>query len=291
MSKRLRLSLMKDYPFMNPNCTLHFRIGSTCENRGLAIEIVHLIANYLNLTVDVVRVSEYVPGWTNTFNEVYENKTDTYGLFYGERNSDFMAKYDYTKPILWKSESTPFSGSDFPQLLKDRRLRLVIERKAVTWFLNELNSSNEFPYYEIREALKVNPFDVVDNALEAISKESDTATVYVEHWLYKNPNKVYCNLELIDAFFQPRPQRFMFKKGNKLVEMFDEAIAVNVYQIKRIVRKYMKFHTISECSCEETGAMRLSVVPYYGSLFLFLIGIAIACCVFFKEMFQKINSQ
>ncbi|KAI6222658.1 hypothetical protein M3Y95_00916900 [Aphelenchoides besseyi] len=340
---------------------------------GMAVEIVYLIANYLNLTVDIVKVVDRVPGWTTAFDEVYNNETDVYALFFGEHTATFTAKYDFTKPILWdkikvlikrpdhsfksifdffqmyslnvwlsvlavfvlftvfgvlvqhvecklklreqykvseifwnmtgiqltkfhhinykllagkialliflvfqirivvalyesliltriikKVDSTAFAADQFTQLIKEKKLTLVIEKKtSCNWTLEGIRNNLESPFYELREALEVNPYRLVDNVLETLAQESGTATLYVEHWLYKHPNELHCDLELVDALFLPQPQRFMFKKGNQFAKMFNEAIDVNVYQIRRIVRKYRNYEFISRCPSKNTGPIQL----------------------------------
>ena len=92
---------MEEYPFVNGNCSRipHFRVGSSCPMPGMAIEIINLLTNYLNLTVDVAKVGPRIAGWINAFDEVYNNETDVYALFFGEITPAYTAKYDFTKEI------------------------------------------------------------------------------------------------------------------------------------------------------------------------------------------------
>jgi hypothetical protein len=58
---------MLDYPHLNDNCSKapHLRVGSSCNMPGLAVEILNLLTTYLNLTIDIVKVTPYVPGLFN----------------------------------------------------------------------------------------------------------------------------------------------------------------------------------------------------------------------------------
>jgi hypothetical protein len=100
-NNRIRISFMKDYPYVNKNCSRipHFRVGSSCPMPGMAVEIIALLTNYLNLTVDVAKVRSHVNGWINTFDEVYNNETDVYALLFGENTPVFTTKFDFTKEI------------------------------------------------------------------------------------------------------------------------------------------------------------------------------------------------
>ncbi|KAI6172409.1 hypothetical protein M3Y98_00969800 [Aphelenchoides besseyi] len=338
----IRVSFMKAYPFFNENCTHppHYRIGKTCLS-GIAVEIIGLIASHLNLTIDVVRVSDRVPGWINAFDELYKNQTDVYGLFFGEHTPTFTSRYDFTKAIYWNKikvvvrrpdhsfknifdffkmyhfdtwismilvfmlftafgllvqfaeyqlklrdkcnfaevfltlrrlnefvlgkislliffifqiciilelyesliltkiihqpELMPFTIDEFPRMVKERKLTLVVDSEDSNWIYEEIKNNYQSPFYELREALESNPVRIVDDVMQTIDKEYEAVTLYVEHWFNLNIAEVYCRLSLVDVSIQPQAQRFMFKKGSRFVSMFNEAIDVNKYEIKSIL--------------------------------------------------------
>ena len=98
---RIRISFVDYYPFVNGNCSRipHFRVGSSCPMPGFAVEIIALLTNYLNLTVDVAKVGPNVEGSINIFDEVYNNETDVYAWTFGEITPAYATKYDFTKEL------------------------------------------------------------------------------------------------------------------------------------------------------------------------------------------------
>lgn len=69
---RIRVSFMLNYPHANENCSrLPHREGSSCQLPGIAVEIIQLIASYLNLTIDVIKVSPYISG--KCYREYFKN--------------------------------------------------------------------------------------------------------------------------------------------------------------------------------------------------------------------------
>jgi hypothetical protein len=66
---------------------------------GMAVEIIALLTNYLNLTVNVAKVGPTAPGRINAFDEVYNNETDMYGLLFSDFTPAYTIKYDFTKEI------------------------------------------------------------------------------------------------------------------------------------------------------------------------------------------------
>ncbi|KAI6216369.1 hypothetical protein M3Y95_01281500 [Aphelenchoides besseyi] len=339
---------------------------------GLGVEIVGLIAGYLNLTIDVVRVSDRVSSWINAFEEVYNNDTDVYGLFFGEHTPPFTSRYEFTKAIYWNKikvvvrrpdhsfknifdffkmyhfdtwismilvfmlftafgllvqfveyqlklrdkcnfaevlwmmtgiqlaqvtkinynllagkislliffifqiciilelyesliltkiirqpESLPFTIDEFPRMVKERKLALVVDSEDSNWIGEEIKNNYESPFYELREALESNPVRIVENVMQTIDKQHGAVTLYVEHWFNMNVAEVYCRLSLVDVAIQPQAQRFMFKKGSRFVSMFNEAIDVNKYQIESIVRKYLTYRPLSKCPPKRSRAIQL----------------------------------
>ncbi|KAI6231706.1 hypothetical protein M3Y95_00410000 [Aphelenchoides besseyi] len=105
MSNTLRVSFMNEYPYINKNCSksVHWRVGTTCLMPGLTVELLSLIADYLNLNIEVVKVIPRVPAWKNVFNEVYRNETDVYGLLFGEHTPNYAEKFEFTNPIYWNN--------------------------------------------------------------------------------------------------------------------------------------------------------------------------------------------
>jgi hypothetical protein len=66
---------------------------------GMAVEILSLITTYLNLTIDVVKVTPYMLGWNNFYKEVRDNETDTYALFAGKNLQGYEKQFDYTETV------------------------------------------------------------------------------------------------------------------------------------------------------------------------------------------------
>ncbi|KAI6219063.1 hypothetical protein M3Y95_01127100 [Aphelenchoides besseyi] len=407
VNQTIRVSYMKDFPFFNAKCShVNHRVGSTCQFPGMTSEILNLIVTYLNLTMEVVKVSPFVPTWNNTFDEVYNNETDLYALFYNEHTKRYVSKFDFTKPIFWhnikvlikkpdhsfksifdffqmysvdiwlsmiavfmlftsfavlvhhiecqlqlrkrydignivwkmtgiqltqlngisyklrsgkmsllafsvfqiyifvglyqsliltriikKVESAPFLPDEFPQLIKDKKLTLYLDSHEARWLLEEIKNNLDSPFYELREALQFNPYKVVNDVLKAIDEERGAVTLYVENFWSTDKAEAHCNLILVDAHFLPQPERFMLRKGSDFVRIFNEAIDVNVYQINRIILKYLVYKPISKCPTQPTGATSLSLTPYYGLLLLFSIGIAASGCAFVKEMMRTKKSR
>jgi hypothetical protein len=97
---RIGVSFMLNYPFTNANCSKvpHFRVGYTCFMPGMAVELLNLITAYLNLTIDVVKVTPPVSHYSITFEEISNNETDTYALL-TERLTNYKEKLDFTRMI------------------------------------------------------------------------------------------------------------------------------------------------------------------------------------------------
>jgi hypothetical protein len=66
---------------------------------GMAMEILTLITTYLNLTIDVVKVTPYAFGWSNFYKEVRDNETDTYALFSGNNIRGYEKQFDFTETV------------------------------------------------------------------------------------------------------------------------------------------------------------------------------------------------
>jgi hypothetical protein len=98
---RLRVSFMLNYPYVNKTCSNppHFRVGSTCSMPGMVVEFLNFITTYLNLTIDVVKVIPYTSDWKPLYNEILENKTDTYALFDGKNIQGYENKFDFTETV------------------------------------------------------------------------------------------------------------------------------------------------------------------------------------------------
>lgn len=93
---------MATYPFVNGDCSNipRYRSGRSCQMPGLANELLMLITTYLNITINVVKTSRTaVPGWSNTFDEIYNNETDTYALLFSEHSKSYANKFDFTKEV------------------------------------------------------------------------------------------------------------------------------------------------------------------------------------------------
>src|ERR1700733_2202076 len=97
---RIRISFAEAYPWANVNCSRipHFRVGSSCPMPGMAVEIIGLLTNYLNLTVDVAKVGPSQEDYKYFFDEVYNNVTDVYAWFF-TNTSTRSIKFDFTKEL------------------------------------------------------------------------------------------------------------------------------------------------------------------------------------------------
>jgi hypothetical protein len=66
---------------------------------GIAIEIITLLTNYLNLTIDIKKVRSYQLDYNSyTFDELDNNETDVFALTFGN-TSTRAKKFDFTKEL------------------------------------------------------------------------------------------------------------------------------------------------------------------------------------------------
>ena len=94
-----RISFMEYYPLVNGNCSQpHFHVGSNCPMPELAVEIIALLTNYLNLTVDVAKMDSYRANFSYIFDLVYNNETDLYARFF-VNTSTRAIKFDFTNAL------------------------------------------------------------------------------------------------------------------------------------------------------------------------------------------------
>jgi hypothetical protein len=97
---RIRISFGGGYPWVNVNCSRipHFRVGSSCPMPGMSVEIIALLTNYLNLTVDVTKVDSYHADYSYVFDELYNNEMDLFTMFF-INTSTRAIKFDFTKEL------------------------------------------------------------------------------------------------------------------------------------------------------------------------------------------------
>lgn len=98
---RIRISFMPNYPFVNPKCPHmpHFRASSYCQMPGFAAEILYLLTTYLNLTIDVIKVTRRRKNYKLVFDEIDNNETDTYAILYNENTIDNKNQFNFTNEV------------------------------------------------------------------------------------------------------------------------------------------------------------------------------------------------
>lgn len=79
MSNRIRVTFNNQYPLVNGNCSRvpSFHVTRGCPRPGIFVEMLTLITNYLNLTVDY-KVKSLVTNMGGEFDSIYNNETDLY---------------------------------------------------------------------------------------------------------------------------------------------------------------------------------------------------------------------
>lgn len=83
MPTRIRINFVDHYPSVNGNCSRlpSFHVTRGCPRPGLTVEILTLLTNYLNLTVDA-KIEPYHSNFTYMLDAIYQNETDLYaGMF------------------------------------------------------------------------------------------------------------------------------------------------------------------------------------------------------------------
>lgn len=67
-----------------------------------------------------------------------------------------------------KTQTSPFTiNDDFPQLLKDKKL-FIVTASLSDWLFQEIQAAYSSPYYELREALKFNKYELVETQEDAL---------------------------------------------------------------------------------------------------------------------------
>jgi hypothetical protein len=97
----IRVLFTGPYPFVNQNCSHipHLRIGKNCPRPGFSVELIVLIANYLNLTIDVIgyHLNDDDDEYFNHL--INNNKADLITQLY-MKNSTENRQYEATDPFL-----------------------------------------------------------------------------------------------------------------------------------------------------------------------------------------------
>jgi hypothetical protein len=88
-------------PYINWNCSHvpHLRIGANCPTPGFSVELLMLLANYLNLTISVFGVSENDEEVDAFKKMIDDNEIDLITELY-HKNSSLNKKYDSTIEFL-----------------------------------------------------------------------------------------------------------------------------------------------------------------------------------------------
>ncbi|CAD5211172.1 unnamed protein product [Bursaphelenchus okinawaensis] len=183
---------------------------------------------------------------------------------------------------------TPFESMDkFIKGLAARKYYMV-SAEPDTWFFEEVNQSQVFPFKQLHSALQQNPLRratktrqaleavVNDGAVVFMQSDSDTYYTSVK---FCNLNRVYQDMPVVTAYL-------MFRKGWPLAALFNQTIVENRMHITRILRKYKHLLAESRAICRARSLHSpLSIYPYLGLLIICTGAITVSVFVLFLENF------
>lgn len=100
-NNRLRVFFVGPYPYINSDCAHvpHLRVEKNCPRPGFSVELIVLLANYLNLTIDVTGFQANDDD-DDLFDRMIErNETDLITQLY-QKDSNASGKYESTFPFV-----------------------------------------------------------------------------------------------------------------------------------------------------------------------------------------------
>lgn len=160
-------------------------------------------------------------------------------------------------------------------------------------FYENLRISKEFPYLQLRNAVRNNPIVPMassDVILEAINR-GGYITFMQDDDRFRDKSNPYCDIVWIYGGMPVAGVHFVFRKGSPFTEMFNRAIDEEMVFIKRIYRKYVQFAKNRReryCVRRKEGVQKfvrpLSIVPMLGLLSVFLCGTVAAILLLVLEI-------
>ncbi|CAD5215487.1 unnamed protein product [Bursaphelenchus xylophilus] len=164
----------------------------------------------------------------------------------------------------------------------------MISAEPDTWFFEEVNQSQVFPFKQLRAALERNPLRRVDRtrvALQAVVNDkavvfmqSDSDTFYTSV-KFCNLNRVYQDMPVVTS-------HLMFRKNWPLAALFNRSIVENKMHVNRILRKYKTLLTKDKPICKTKSLhSSLSIYPYLGLVIICMTIISVSFFILFLENF------
>lgn len=94
----IRIAFLQVDPWINWNCSRvpNFHVTPSCPRPGIIVEMIWLLTNYLNLTLDSKKVE--IGDEDFSYSEYYTNETDLVSWFF-DNSSKRALKWDFTKEL------------------------------------------------------------------------------------------------------------------------------------------------------------------------------------------------
>ncbi|KAI6190494.1 Guanylate cyclase [Aphelenchoides bicaudatus] len=178
----------------------------------------------------------------------------------------------------------PFRLEDLPYLLK-KNLFSFVSTNIHNWYFEELNSSFQTPFYELRPAMENNPVIVHNNddvVFDLLHKGNKLLVLQDDERMRFDADK-FCDLIYMESPFPTKEKHFMMRKGHPLLPEINRAIFAQKMLILRAQRKYQAYRTFSRCTEMRRREQPLSLNPYLSVFILFAVGVLLALGTFCFE--------
>ncbi|KAI6170325.1 hypothetical protein M3Y98_01227900 [Aphelenchoides besseyi] len=142
----------------------------------------------------------------------------------------------------------------------------MVTDDSLNWFNERINSSELFPYAELRSALKSNPRKIVrtrDEALNLVANDNGVMFQQTDVGSYYRMSN-YCNILAIEDNMPLVSSSLMLRPNHPLLPKLNRAIVGNRPRIRGIVHKYLTLAEWKNKCSDPKAFTTLSLAPYTG---------------------------
>ncbi|KAI6216392.1 hypothetical protein M3Y95_01278900 [Aphelenchoides besseyi] len=162
----------------------------------------------------------------------------------------------------------------------------LITRNKGTWFYDEVNRSQAFPFPSLRSAIEFNPVRLSHSVEESLRRVSNGRSIV----FVQDDSETYmkaagrCDLVSLQTDMPITTAHLVLKQNSPLLKDMNQAIQNNVMKIMRICRKYMEtWREMKHPTCEKPH-QPLGIQPFIGVCAVSLFFMVIATVIFFTEL-------
>ncbi|KAI6171627.1 hypothetical protein M3Y98_00883600 [Aphelenchoides besseyi] len=156
----------------------------------------------------------------------------------------------------------------------------LVTNDPLNWFYERINTSDLFPYAEIRKALKSNPTKIVqdrDEGLNLVVHDKGVMFQQTDEGSYYRAVD-YCNILAIEENMPVIGSHLMIRPYHLLLPVLNRAILNNRPKIRVITSKYLNFAEWNNKCPKHTIFAALTLAPYTG---LGIVGFGLCGFAFF----------